>query len=268
MYTALVKPGIIFLQTYIILSALSPPPSPPSSIQDRERHWPTGLKHVAIRIIRSFRPITKVSATIHLPCLNTDNNLQLVFVLNLIIESTSIIAATFPSPTSSRILDLLTYSPNTPVSLFSPSLLWAVGMTIAIAGGMLRKAAFRALGDIWANEPAVLKEHRLVTTGPYTVTRHPACTGILSLMWGSTLALAAPGSWAREVFWKHAMESQNTPTPWMRILAVAMLAGQPVVVIAIIMTVRQEEVMLKRWYEKQWNKWAAETPWLLIPWIY
>jgi protein-S-isoprenylcysteine O-methyltransferase Ste14 len=191
-----------------------------------------------------------------------------VFIFNFLIETSSIIAATFPSATSSRILELLTYSPNTPASLFAPSLLWMMGMAVAISGGMLRKAAFRALGDIWANEPAVVKEHKLITTGPYAVTRHPACTGILSLMWGSTLALAAPGSWAREVFWRHAMGSEGTPTPWMRTLAILMLGGQPIVVVAIMMTVRQEEVMLRRWYEKQWDKWAIETPWLLIPWIY
>jgi hypothetical protein len=64
MQLALVKPVVAFIQTYTILSALSPPPSPPISTQDRERQWPTGLKYGAVLLIRSFRPITKVCSLI------------------------------------------------------------------------------------------------------------------------------------------------------------------------------------------------------------
>jgi hypothetical protein len=44
------------------------------------------------------------------------------------------------------------------------------------------------------------------------------------------------------------MESRDTLTPCVRFLAIAMLTGQPVVVNPVIMTVRQDEEMLKRWY--------------------
>ncbi len=42
------------------------------------------------------------------------------------------------------------------------------------------------------------KDHRLVTTGPYAIVRHPSYTGILFAMWGFVICLTGRNSWLRE----------------------------------------------------------------------
>ncbi|KLU58752.1 isoprenylcysteine carboxyl methyltransferase (ICMT) family protein [Peptococcaceae bacterium CEB3] len=45
------------------------------------------------------------------------------------------------------------------------------------------------LGKMWATNAAVKTEHRLVTGGPYRITRHPIYTGILGMILGSTFSM-------------------------------------------------------------------------------
>ena len=51
-----------------------------------------------------------------------------------------------------------------------------------------------ALGAMWTAAPTVKQEHRLRTSGPYALTRHPIYTGLLGMMLGSLL-LAGAGRW-------------------------------------------------------------------------
>jgi protein-S-isoprenylcysteine O-methyltransferase Ste14 len=73
---------------------------------------------------------------------------------------------------------------------------WAriLGLAILLAATALTLWARFTLGTMWSAAPAVKQEHKLRTTGPYGITRHPIYTGILGMMLGSLL-LAAGGRW-------------------------------------------------------------------------
>jgi protein-S-isoprenylcysteine O-methyltransferase Ste14 len=47
---------------------------------------------------------------------------------------------------------------------------------------------------MWSGAPTVKEGHKLGTTGPYGITRHPIYTGILSMLLG-TLLVAGAGRW-------------------------------------------------------------------------
>jgi protein-S-isoprenylcysteine O-methyltransferase Ste14 len=47
---------------------------------------------------------------------------------------------------------------------------------------------------MWSLDPVVRQGHRLRTSGPYAVTRHPIYTGLLGMLLGSTL-LDGVGRW-------------------------------------------------------------------------
>jgi protein-S-isoprenylcysteine O-methyltransferase Ste14 len=53
-----------------------------------------------------------------------------------------------------------------------------VGLIINLAGVCLAIAARWKLGENWSGRVTVKKDHELVQTGPYTITRHPIYTGI------------------------------------------------------------------------------------------
>ncbi|MGO9762784.1 MAG: methyltransferase family protein [Solirubrobacteraceae bacterium] len=48
------------------------------------------------------------------------------------------------------------------------------------------------LGTMWSSTALVREHHRLRTSGPYAVTRHPIYTGLLGMMLGTALANGLP----------------------------------------------------------------------------
>ena len=69
-----------------------------------------------------------------------------------------------------------------------------LGLVILVAATALAIWARLALGAMWSAAPAVKQEHKLRTSGPYAVTRHPIYTGMLGMLLGSGL-LAGVGRW-------------------------------------------------------------------------
>ena len=70
----------------------------------------------------------------------------------------------------------------------------AFGLAILVASTAFILWARFALGTMWSWDPVVKRGHRLRTTGPYAVTRHPIYTGLLGMLLGSTL-LDGVGPW-------------------------------------------------------------------------
>jgi protein-S-isoprenylcysteine O-methyltransferase Ste14 len=121
------------------------------------------------------------------------------YVADALAETVCIIAALLPSHTSHRILSALTGSSTTSLSTFATSFTWALFTVIAIVGGFLRLSAYRQLGRHFTFEFAMLKDHKLITTGPFSIVRHPSYTCALALFGGSSLAVVAPGRLTRYI---------------------------------------------------------------------
>lgn len=64
-----------------------------------------------------------------------------------------------------------------------------LGLAILVAGTAFAVWARVALGAMWSAAPAVKQEHKLRTTGPYGVTRHPIYTGMLTMLLGTGLLI-------------------------------------------------------------------------------
>lgn len=70
----------------------------------------------------------------------------------------------------------------------TPELACAIaGGALAIAGSALAAAARRRLGRLFTATFGVMRDHELVTDGPYAVTRHPVYTGLLGFFAGLAL---------------------------------------------------------------------------------
>lgn len=79
---------------------------------------------------------------------------------------------------------------------FAPSLLvpmFFLGVIAVAWGALIRKRCFRLLGDSFTGDVQVQPGQQIVTSGPYTLLRHPAYTGGTLMNIGIALAL---GSWA------------------------------------------------------------------------
>lgn len=75
--------------------------------------------------------------------------------------------------------------------LYSPILtLEIVGISICIVGLLFSVWARETLGENWSANPAeTKKDHKLITTGPYSIVRHPIYTGEIVALLGSLIAI-------------------------------------------------------------------------------
>ncbi len=73
-----------------------------------------------------------------------------------------------------------------------PALCVGLGMIMLVAGGVLRRYCFRALGKYFTGSVLVSEGQRVVQHGVYRLVRHPAYTAAFLMFTGIGIAL---GSW-------------------------------------------------------------------------
>ena len=73
-----------------------------------------------------------------------------------------------------------------------PSGLWSfwIGAAVTVAGLLFAVWARLHLGTNWSRSVTIKQAHELITTGPYSLVRHPIYTGILTGFLGTAIALS------------------------------------------------------------------------------
>jgi protein-S-isoprenylcysteine O-methyltransferase Ste14 len=176
-----------------------------------------------------------------------------------------------PSPWQDSLLWLITFGDpafSGPSTRVTPA--FVLGTTLVVLGAQLRLAGKRALGAHFTYELAVQRGHKLVTSGPYSIVRHPGYTGGIAAALGADLALfLAHGGWVREAVW-----------PWMTqrggalgsvlagLFVLSVPAVQVVMIGALVARVPVEDQMMRNEFGAQWDAWARRVPYKLIPGIY
>ncbi|HBY58984.1 MAG TPA: hypothetical protein DEH78_04135 [Solibacterales bacterium] len=127
-----------------------------------------------------------------------------------------------------------------PAGATRPSpVLQALALALLLLGLGLVWLALRHLGDQWRVNAVVTEDHRLVTTGPYALVRHPIYTSLFAMTLGTAILVT---SWA--------------------LLAAAVLfysAGSEI-------RVRSEDALLAAHFGPRHAAWRSQTKaWL--PWI-
>ncbi|KAG1799385.1 uncharacterized protein HD556DRAFT_1430661 [Suillus plorans] len=152
-----------------------------------------------------------------------------------------------------RFLRNLRPTPITPAFL--------VGSIAIVIGGALRLYCMSTLGKLWSFHLSVRKEHRLVTSGPYSVVRHPSYTGFLLQSTGIAVLYGSRGSWMRQ--------SGILQIPFIEVLA--MTSFSAVIAIAGYASIYRpviEDRMMQRALGEEWENWAKQVKYRLIPGIF
>lgn len=178
-------------------------------------------------------------------------------------EIASILALRYPShPLSPYIRSYLSLSTSrahaSALGSMSPTYLF--GVLLVISGSLIRLRCFREMGRHFTFRLTLRKDHKLCTTGPYSIIRHPGYTGALCLIIGQMLTLAGSGSWWAEVGgWKSGPLGK----------------GYAVLLVACVVAysrafprLSQEDAYLKKEFKEQWEEWAQKVPYRLLPGIY
>jgi hypothetical protein len=89
------------------------------------------------------------------------------------------------SDLSRTILSLLVLKNNPDEIRATP--IFFLGTLLTGLGGYIRYRCYKEMGTMFTFEMSIRREHRLVTSGPYSVVRHPGYTGILCTVAGIIL---------------------------------------------------------------------------------
>ncbi|KDR81040.1 hypothetical protein GALMADRAFT_277115 [Galerina marginata CBS 339.88] len=176
-------------------------------------------------------------------------------------ETATILAWNFPSsPISKAVLSFLVLSTGNPEELrLSP--VTTIGGWLMIIGALIRLVTFRYLGKYFRFEASLQEDHVLITSGPYSIVRHPSYTGLIIAHPGWFLWQFGEGSWVRESgIWNTAVGK-----------VVVMSFGIIIIIGPLYLTLERmsrEDRALKMRFGKEWEQWAGRVRYRVIPGVW
>ncbi|KAG2131644.1 hypothetical protein DEU56DRAFT_740035 [Suillus clintonianus] len=224
---------------HVSYTTSSPPPS------SGEKVMPTALEY-SVRWVLALRglELMKISAWAA-SCVEAAN------ILAMHIDPSHIPEGIY----GARAVHLLRSLQPTPIT---PAFL--AGSLAATAGGVIRLYCIWTLGKLWSFQLSVRKEHSLMTSGPYSIVRHPSYTGCLLQYVGVIVMYGSPGSW----MW----QSGILQVPFTRVIAAISFILFTVCAWVAITRPAVEDKMLQRALGEEWANWAKKVNYRLLPGVY
>lgn len=128
------------------------------------------------------------------------------------------------------------------------------------ACAVLRLACYRELGRHFTFELSLTEEHQLVTTGPYSIVRHPSYTACILHFFSALLQAMGPGSWWLEGGYWRFLTTDLLLLAWAYIMAAT--------TVFLMGRTSEEDGLLRAEFPKQWEQWSRQTPFKLFPHLY
>jgi len=153
---------------------------------------------------------------------------------------------------------LLPYGQDPDCIRLTPTVTFAT--ILLTLGAAIRYWCFCEMGKHFTFHVTILKDHKLVTTGPYSIVRHPSYTGGIFLCIGQLIWYTARGSWLRESM------IYQTKLSWLFIVPVMLSILLPLSYVPRRILV--EDAMLKSGFGKEWDEWEKAVPYRLFPGVY
>ncbi|KAK7472026.1 hypothetical protein VKT23_000136 [Stygiomarasmius scandens] len=180
-------------------------------------------------------------------------------LITFILESLAIFAYYSPTnPVATLLLNLTSVKDTT--ILQRPSALFYFGLFFLGLSAYIRSRCYQELGKHFTFEVTLLDNHKLITTGPYSVVRHPSYTACYTLTAGFVSVWISEASWLwGSGFWSRA---------WGQIIFAAWVFWWSRVLIALTARVWKEDQLLKKQFGKEWVEWEKKVPWKIFPGLF
>jgi protein-S-isoprenylcysteine O-methyltransferase Ste14 len=160
-------------------------------------------------------------------------------------------------PMSASVLSMLMIEPTFHDDINPLSL---IGLVLATFGAWVRWNCYRVMKSQFTFELSIRKDHKLITTGPYAVVRHPSYTGLIAWYTGVLCYFGSRGSWLRE---SHILDTRPGA-----IIVGAITLYLALIAIILVSRMWREDEELKQRFGTEWKVWARCVPYMLIPGVY
>ena len=175
------------------------------------------------------------------------------------IELIIILAAAIPNSTVTESVLTFLLPLKDPNRIFLSPMSF-LGVTLVVIGTIIRVQCYHEMGKHFTLQVTVLKDHKLITSGPYSYVRHPSYTGAYIYFAGVALWYTAEGSWLRE------SEVYKKPLTW---VCLAPVVGHLFLVnLVLFRRIAKEDEMMKKGFGKEWAEWARKVPDRMVPGVY
>ncbi|KAG7451621.1 ICMT-domain-containing protein [Guyanagaster necrorhizus] len=175
-------------------------------------------------------------------------------------EISLVLSSSYPHLGASQFISCFVFSSRQAVQVVSPSPLFIFAAILTVGGGWIRYHCYRKLGKAFTFEITRTSDHQLVTSGAYSIVRHPAYGGMMMSFIGITTIHLGHGSWVRESGVLKSVLGMSVVTGWK--------VGMLVTVLSVLMRVKTEDEFLRREFGEKWEKWADAVPYRLVPGLY
>jgi protein-S-isoprenylcysteine O-methyltransferase Ste14 len=180
----------------------------------------------------------------------------------MLIELILILARCTPnSPLSQAIFSRLPASTLAGLASVRVTRDFVAGAALTTAGALIRLATYKEMGKLFTFHLTIRGDaHKLITSGIYSVVRHPSYTGYWILASGATLMSFGRGSVFRECGW--------LSTPAGRVFCACYLFERISQSLHLVWRAQHEDEFLKKQFGEDWLAWARRTPCKFVPYVW
>ncbi|KAF4593561.1 hypothetical protein EYR40_008348 [Pleurotus pulmonarius] len=145
-------------------------------------------------------------------------------------------------------------------SLALPSTTMMIGSSLALVSANIRLWCYTEMRDLYDFEVNIKKAHRLVTTGPYSLVRHPGYIASCVARIGVSMVMFSKDHWLY----------QCGLTSTVGVVLSCIWCTEVVLINGIIVPARMkvEDDGLRRRFGKEWDEYASRVAYRLVPKVY
>ena len=147
------------------------------------------------------------------------------------------------------------------IGALSPA--FVAGTCLIITGSLFRQHCYRVLGQYFTFELSIRNGHTLVTSGPYSVVRHPSYVGCVCIAVGQLLCCLDRNSW---LVTSSGLFPRDEVTLTRTLWCLWVLASTSSKLMFVRMN--NEDAMLEKAFGDQWRAWVERVPYRLVPGVY
>jgi len=212
------------------------PPNPPATNK---------VKIIGASLLEQYpRQIAFITQAINIPILFMDILLLLLLQFKGSFLNTLAMGV---CPVSTSLLDLEKLS-----------LTFTTGITMVCVGAVIRLWCFKSLGILFTYEVTIKPNHKLISSGPYSIVRHPGYTAIFLVKIGGVMAALSRNTYLDVC----GVMSTSTIARWgFRLWAVWVAY----MVYGLLQRGDVEDAKLREKFGKEWEDFHARVPYKFIP---
>jgi protein-S-isoprenylcysteine O-methyltransferase Ste14 len=146
-----------------------------------------------------------------------------------------------------------------PKATFTPQLI--TSLVLIVIGGLVRGWCYRALGSYFTFEVAIRPNHKLITTGPYAIVRHPSYVALWFTVLGTIGYIYSSRTW----FHDSIIQQAGLVAKFCQFAYMMWAASWCILITA--RTAREDKVMAEA-FGAEWVAWSQRVRWMFLPGVY